>query len=160
MPEVNGEVIHQPLHVGPPAIPIRQSMNRKGMPKVVQPRLEATAVCASHAGMVSESLEGILHGPSVDCHPASTDEEVALGFARRMRIGPPAGIIAQHLGQLWTDRDQPRFEELGITDGEQGIRQVYVCRRQSSASPRRNPAPYNSNKIARRVGGSNRHGKR
>ena len=60
MPKVNGEVIHQPLHVGPLAVPLGQAMDRKGVPKVVQPRLEATAVGALHAGIFPQSLEGIL----------------------------------------------------------------------------------------------------
>ena len=58
MPEVNGEVIHQPLHVGPLPVPLGQAMDREGVTKIVQPRLEATAVGAPHAGMFPQPLEG------------------------------------------------------------------------------------------------------
>lgn len=44
MPKVNGEVIHQTLHVSPLAIPICQSVNREGMTKIMNSRLVATAV--------------------------------------------------------------------------------------------------------------------
>ena len=36
MPKVNGEVIHQPLHVGPLTIPCCQAVDRKGVP--IMPR--------------------------------------------------------------------------------------------------------------------------
>jgi hypothetical protein len=49
MPEVsvskiNGEVIDQPLHIGPLAVPFCQAMDREGMPKSVESRLLVRAV--------------------------------------------------------------------------------------------------------------------
>ena len=58
MPEVNGEVIDQPLHVRTLPVPLCQAVDRKGVAKVVQPRLEATAIGALDAGMFPQSLEG------------------------------------------------------------------------------------------------------
>ena len=141
MPKVNGEVIHQPLHVGPLAIPLCQAMDREGVPKIVQPRLEATAVGAPHAGIFPEPLEGILQRPSVNRRPASADEEVALGVGRRMRISPPARIIAQHLGQsglMGTSRDLKNLVSRMVSR-EFAKSTSADC--QVSASPRRNPAP-------------------
>ena len=136
MPQVYGEVIHQPLHVRPLAIPLGQPMDREGMPEIVKPRLVATAVRAPDAGMFPQSLEGILHIPTVKRRPAPADEEVALGLGRRMRSAPPAGVLAEHLVQDRADGHQPRFEELGITNGEKGIRQIDVGDRQPPVPPR------------------------
>jgi hypothetical protein len=58
MPEVNREVIDQPLHVGTLSVPLGQAVDREGVPKVVQPRLEATTVGALDTGTFSQSLEG------------------------------------------------------------------------------------------------------
>ena len=60
VPEVNGEVVHQPLHVRPLPIPLRQPVDRERVPKVVQPRLVAGAVGTAHLGVFPESLECIL----------------------------------------------------------------------------------------------------
>ncbi len=59
MPEVHGEVIDQPLHIGTLSVPLGQAVDRKGVTKVVQPRLEATAIGALDAGTFPQSLEGI-----------------------------------------------------------------------------------------------------
>src|SRR5580692_10001115 len=106
-------------------------MDREGVPKIMQPRLMTTAVGTLDAGIVPQSLEGILHIPGVKRRPAATDEEVALSLGQRMCLGPPADVIAQHLAQIRADGDQPRFEELGIANGEKGIRQIHVSYRQS-----------------------------
>ena len=160
MPKVNGEVMHQPLHVRPLAIPLRQAMDREGVPQVVQPRLVATAVGAPHAGMFPEPLEGILQRPAVNRRPASADEEVALGAGRRMRISPPAGVIAQHLRQVRADGNQSGLEELGIADGEQGVRQVHVCRPPGQRLPAPQPGPVQQQQDRSQGGRLNRLGKR
>jgi hypothetical protein len=47
VPKINREVIDQPLYIGPLAVPFRQPMDGKGMPKPVESRLLARAVGAS-----------------------------------------------------------------------------------------------------------------
>ena len=127
MPQVNGEVIHQSLHVGPLTIPLDQSMDCKGMPHIMKSGLVATAVGALDAHPFPQPLECTLQIPSVNRRPAPTGEEVALCLGKGMRCDPPAGVIAQHFAQIRADGNQPRFEKLGIANSEQGVRQVYVC---------------------------------
>ena len=124
------------------------------MTQVVQPGLVAGAVGPAHAGVLPEPLEGVLQRPQVNRGPTLAEEEAALDAGRRMRRRSPAGVLGQHACQVLADRDQPRLEELGIPDGEHGVRQVHVRDGQVQRLTARSPAPYSSSRIARRVGGS------
>ena len=58
--------------------------------------------------------------------PALAEEEAARRRRPPDALLPASGVLGQHLGQVLADRDQPGLEELGVADGEQGVRQVHV----------------------------------
>ena len=43
-----------------------------------------------------------------------------------VRCRSPAGVFGQHACQFGPDRDQAGLEELGIPDGDQGVRQIDI----------------------------------
>ena len=103
MPKVNGEVMYKPLHVGPLAIPLRQPMDRKAVPKIVQSRLMARPVGASNTNMLSQSLESRVQSTRANGRPLSADEEKTAVPGRRMRSRAPMGVVAEHFRQVIAD---------------------------------------------------------
>src|SRR4051794_17540028 len=103
VPEVNGEVIYQPLYVGPLAIPLDQAMNCGCVPKIMHPRLETGSVGAPHACILPHSVKRIRQGTFVNGLPSLVEEERAGSGGRRMLGFPPARVIAQDFCQIRTD---------------------------------------------------------
>ena len=126
VPQVDGEVVQQPLHVRPLPIPLRQAMDREGVPQVVQPRLVASTVRSAYPRMFPEPLECVVHRLHVNRGPTSAEEEAARRAVPWMRCRSPAGVVGQHACQIVDRWDQAGLEELGIADGEQGVRQIDV----------------------------------
>ena len=91
MAKVNGEVMYKPLHVGPLAIPLRQAMDRKAVPKIVQSRLMAGPVGASNTNVLSQSLESRVQNTGANGRPLSGDEEKPPVPGRQMSSRPPTG---------------------------------------------------------------------
>ena len=155
MPKVNGEVVKQPLHVRPLPIPRRQAVDREGVTQVVQPRLVAGAVRAPHAGMFPEPLEGILQ-----CRIDESRPRVCRGRSGSRRRptdeSPPASghtrvNTAVRCRPIGTSRDLKNLVSRMVS---RAFGKSTSATDRFSASPRRNPAPYSSNRIARRVCGS------
>jgi hypothetical protein len=105
MPKVNGEVMHKPLHVGLLAIPLRQPMDCKAVPKIVQSRLMARPVGASNTNVLSQSLESRVQNTGANGRPLSADEEKTSVPGRRMRSRAPTGVIAENFRQVIADGD-------------------------------------------------------
>src|SRR5437899_11330534 len=103
MAKVNGEVMYKPLHVGLLAIPLRQPMDCKAVPKIVQSRLMARPVGASNANVLSQSLESRVQNTGANGRPLSADKEKTPVPGRRMGSRPPTGVIAEHLRQVVAD---------------------------------------------------------
>ena len=64
MPQVDREVVKEPLHVRPLLIPPDQAMDGEGMTQVVQPRLVASAVGPPYPRADSCSRSNV---PSIVC---------------------------------------------------------------------------------------------
>jgi hypothetical protein len=62
MTQESGEIIHQPLHIRSLAIPLRQSVYRKGMSEIVQPWRVALSISSPYADLVAQSHERPVQG--------------------------------------------------------------------------------------------------
>ena len=61
MPQVNGEVVHEALHIRALLIPPDQSMDSETMTHVVQPRLVASTVRPPYPYAIPEPPECFVH---------------------------------------------------------------------------------------------------
>src|SRR5450755_1514340 len=98
--------MYKPLHVGPLAIPLRQAMDRKGVPKIVQSRLMARPVSASNSNVLSQSLESRVQCTGANSRSVSADEEKTSVVGRRMGCRAPTGVVAEHFRQVTADGNQ------------------------------------------------------
>src|SRR5579875_928624 len=124
VPQVNREVVQEPLHICPLLIPPDQAMDGGTMPEIVQPWLVASAVRPSYPREIPEPFERAIHGLHLNHASAFAEEETTPRIISWVRCRSPTRVFGQHASQLWPDRDQSRLEELGITNGNQGVRQI------------------------------------
>ena len=127
VPQVDGEVVQEPLDVRPLLIPPDQAMDGEAMPQVVQPRLVACAVGPPYPRVVPEPLERPVHRLHLNRGPTLAEEESTLRVVPCwVRCRSPTGVCGQQACHLWSDGDQAGLEELGIPDGDQGVRQIDI----------------------------------
>jgi hypothetical protein len=65
MPKVGRQTRQQILKISTPSIPRNQSVNRCGVPQIVQPRLMARTTCSGDSRDVAEKAERSLDGRAI-----------------------------------------------------------------------------------------------
>src|SRR5216684_2340786 len=92
MPQINRQVRQQALHVSALPVPSYETVNSKGMPQIMDPRLVGCAVNSMDPDMHSDPAEVSLQSGHINRPAVSGDEERSAAVLR-IASNPTSGSI-------------------------------------------------------------------
>src|SRR5215471_9577744 len=118
------------------------------MPHVMKTRLETSSIAALHVGPTTQLVKNSVCRSSCNRIPVTADEEWSIQPAR-MRFASLIGIGRKYVDKIWAKRYESCLVELALPN--RPMDRFTSFNVSASASPIRNPAPYNNKRRARYV---------
>src|SRR6516165_8934596 len=118
------------LDIGPLAIPCQKSANGEAVPKIMETRLIMSPVVATHVRLSSQAAKCASGVSQSDWFPMSGAEKRSPDITGVPTFLPLGEVAFQNAGEVWANRDQTGFVELGSNDGENVILEVHVIQRE------------------------------
>lgn len=122
--EIGGQDRKHPVDVVPGLVPSQQCVDGIGVPKVVDPRA-ACPDSSAKAGAPNTRYEDQLDALDMQSFATFADEKVIAQPPWRAGI-PPFTIIPKHRDGRLMDRNDPRFAELRLFDGNNAGIEIYI----------------------------------
>ncbi len=131
MAEIGGQVMEACLRIDPGAIPRQHPVDDKGVPQVMEPRPQAS--CLRLQTRPSDDIGQQM--PDGDQLVALAfvliPEERCRGLLERGALRADMEIVTQHGDETRPERELARLEELGVLNGEGGLVEVEIAKRQA-----------------------------
>jgi hypothetical protein len=101
------------------------------MPQIMETGLVTSAVASVYPGILTQTSEVLFD--DLDRHGSASpqDEERRIRMLRVTGLWSLREVLSHHLIEVRPQRNESRFIEFGVADGQHGIGQIYIPESQS-----------------------------